>query len=891
MEEKDKLGSQKTLLKESVAGIGTVEEDVWIPTLCESNCADAPCLLRVHRVNGVAVSIEPNTQVEGYEKLLKNQGRLCPKPYGHIQKLYNPYRIKSPLKRTNPEKGRGVDPKWVSISWNEALDMIAEKLKKIRAEDSRKLAEGGGIGGMRQACWTYFFHAFGPVQLLYGGRSTRCDQNEHAFGNRIHGGFQCEPDIDYCNYLLLFGSNTSASGGTPENVLFASARERGMKIVAIDPVLSPTAAKADEWLPIRPCTDLALMLAMINIIINELGVYDKEFLKEMTNSPYLIQPDGYFMRDEESGKVLVWDTVDEKPKTYDDVTIKDFALEGNYVVQGTKCRPAFQALKEHVAGYTPEWASSITDITSETIRRITKEFVDNARIGSTIDIQGVKLPYRPVATKLGRGVTGVMRSYQTVLANHILAALVGSIEVPGGHMGGSTFQKGKYKEGILWKLYQLDAGIIPGKDGMREVHHLPFIWPPITYGAMETLCPMSDYAPAKPPYTDPAEIHFQMDHLNWRNLVDPPKDLPLPPPPEVWIRYRTNPLLALGENEIILEAIKKIPFIISISYVMDEVTEFADIVLPEQIEFERYMPYFNIRNACHRKYFMLALAQPAVDSVNIMNVNDILIELADKIGMLDEFNMILNQKMGLTGPNKLEPSKKYTWMDITNRICKSYTNDAYDLEWFKKNGVLARRVDVDDQYDIHLGMKAQKLRYPIPFMEQVKKVGKELAHNLAEVGVDWWSTEEYTALPTYFPSKLDEVSPEYDFYVTTCRAIMFGYGSNTGLPWINEIAEHANGVNDILMNTDAATARGIKDGDEIWVESEVGRVKRKVKLSQGIRLDTLLIAGQFGQWAMPIAKDTGRVTQSTLVPIRYSWTDPVMGIQQGLVVKARVYKA
>lgn len=120
---------------------------------------------------------------------------------------------------------------------------------------------------------------------------------------------------------------------------------------------------------------------------------------------------------------------------------------------------------------------------------------------------------------------------------------------------------------------------------------------------------------------------------------------------------------------------------------------------------------------------------------------------------------------------------------------------------------------------------------------------------------------------------------------------MFGYGSNVGLPSMNELAKHVNGVEDILMNADAANARGIKDGDEIWIESEVGKVKRKVKLSQGIRPDTLLIAGQFGQWAMPIAKDTKRVTLSSLVPINYSWTDPVIGVQQGLVVKAKVYKA
>ena len=104
-----------------------VREDVWIPSLCESQCADAPCLLRVHRINGVAVGVEPNTETEGYEQLAKNQGRLCPKAYGVIQKLYNPNRIKGPLKRTNPEKGHGVDPKWVDVSWDE--ETVARRVR------------------------------------------------------------------------------------------------------------------------------------------------------------------------------------------------------------------------------------------------------------------------------------------------------------------------------------------------------------------------------------------------------------------------------------------------------------------------------------------------------------------------------------------------------------------------------------------------------------------------------------------------------------------------------------------------------------------------------------------------------------------------------------------
>jgi anaerobic selenocysteine-containing dehydrogenase len=127
-----------------------MQEDVWIPGGLSRACVDQGLLMKVHRVNGVAVGMEPNTDIENYEKLVRNRGRLCPKPYMLLQKVYNPHRIKTPLKRTNPEKGVGIDPKWVEISWDEALNTIAEKLKKIRGSDTIKLAEARGTASMSQ---------------------------------------------------------------------------------------------------------------------------------------------------------------------------------------------------------------------------------------------------------------------------------------------------------------------------------------------------------------------------------------------------------------------------------------------------------------------------------------------------------------------------------------------------------------------------------------------------------------------------------------------------------------------------------------------------------------------------------------------------------------------
>ncbi|MBW1997908.1 MAG: hypothetical protein JRJ29_08070, partial [Deltaproteobacteria bacterium] len=427
-------------------------------------------------------------------------------------------------------------------------------------------------------------------------------------------------------------------------------------------------------------------------------------------------------------------------------------------------------------------------------------------------------------------------------------------------------------------------------------YHWPFIWPPKSYGGAEILVPMTGEEPqcgVPPASADPyMDFFFQLDHLNWRNLVDPPENFPLPPPPEMWIGYRTNPLMSLGKKQLVAQALKNIPFVVTISYTLDEVTEFADIVLPEEVELERYVLYYKTRSVCQRKYYQLMLQQPVIEKIHdTWNANDIFIELSNRMGFLDRFNRVMNILLDLKEPYTLETDRKYTWKEIVDKQCRSYTSGAYDLEWFKRNGGLVRPVSVEDQYDIHREMNGKKLRYPVPYMEDVKKAGEELEHNLKKVGISWWPTDVYVPLPTYFAQKIEEIPPEYDFYVTNCRLATFGWGNNVDNPWMNEISEHIRGANRIVMNADAAKDRGIKEGDEIWIESPFGRVRQKVCLIQGIRPDVVLIPGQFGHWAMPGAREKGRVSISDLLPVEYKWTDRVTGTQQGQLVKAKVYKA
>ncbi|MDP2730425.1 MAG: molybdopterin dinucleotide binding domain-containing protein, partial [Dehalococcoidales bacterium] len=524
-------------------------------------------------------------------------------------------------------------------------------------------------------------------------------------------------------------------------------------------------------------------------------------------------------------------------------------------------------LKEHVMQYTPEWAESICGIPSETIRRITREFVENARIGSTIRIEGIDLPYRPVDIVIGRPVESGVHSYQNILAQHILVSLVGALERVGGHLGG-------YAEPTAY-----DHGVNAGADGTPEPASHPFTWPPVSWDVCETFVPFT-------------KVWGHSSHLLFVNMVNPPPNLPLPPQPEAYLRFRNNCVLSLGQPDLVIEALKKIPFIISIAYTYDEVTQLADIVLPDLTELERYDVIVPDRKlGSGRRIRGILLRQPVVEPPpGNRDIADILTELADRIGFLDEYNRMINIRFKLTGPYKLEPGKKYDWVDIVNRWCLSLTDGEHDLEWFKLHGGILTPSDVREQYDVYFKMTGEKIRFPLPYMNVVKTVGENLASNLEKVGVDWWPTREYVALPTYVNSILDTVPLEYDLFVITCRLPQFSNSSNADSALLNEVARQVPGQQEILMNSGTAESKGFKEGDEVWVESPVGKVKGVITLSNGIRPDTILMAGQFGQFLTPIARDTGRVSVNVLTPISYEWTDQVTGTMQS-TIKAKVYKA
>jgi thiosulfate reductase/polysulfide reductase chain A len=303
------------------------EAGQWIPSCCMM--CGGQCGILVHVVDGVVEKIEPNSWnpnnyanvssdfFDGYTEAFgsKEGAAICPKGNAGTQALYDPDRVKTPLKRTNPDKSEGADPKWQPISWEQALDEVAAKLRALRdAGEAHKL-----LWFTEDASFT---DVQGDFMALYGSpnyamHSNLCDVARKASFKTVMGHDRPLADFVNAKYILLFGWNpTSAIKWVHLPRIITRAIEGGARMVVVDPYLSDTAVKAHEWLAVRPSTDGALALAMGHVIVRD-GLWDKEFVARWTTG--------------------------------------------------------FEEYAEFVKDKTPEWAEQITSVKAKTIERVARE--------------------------------------------------------------------------------------------------------------------------------------------------------------------------------------------------------------------------------------------------------------------------------------------------------------------------------------------------------------------------------------------------------------------------------------------------------------------------------------------------------------------------------------
>ena len=763
------------------------------------------CGIDVKMENDVIRAIYPDTARAAYY----NVG-ICPKGVSGLFNTYNPYRIKAPLKRTNPKKGLDEDPRWVEISWEEAFDTLTRRLEKIRRDDPRKLIWQHGHGKylIGDKFPKAFCKAFGTPNLVH--RTTVCEAARHVADELTWGYHGFLPDIDNCNLLLNFGANYFEGEQWARWLDHATtdAKERGMKVVVIEPRMSHCAAKADEWIPIRPGKDVLLLLGMARVLI-EAGLIDSDFLVNYTNAPALVGEDGRLLRAAD-GQTLVWDSLTKTAKPFTAEVVP--ALGGRYTLRGRRVRTAFQVFQDSLAELTPDYVAAEAGVPAETVRRLALELGRQAKIGATVVMDGHRLRYRPVAIHTFRGLAAREFGVQNWRAGLILQMLLGNIDAVGGINLHSVYKKPRYFE-------PSKAEYPPSRVDLQESVYFPHATHNI---AQQVLLTMAE--PAK----------YGLEYT-----------------PEMQFFYATNRPFSTADARRQFEGLAR-TYNVVIDIVLTETAQFADIVLPDLTYLEswhlsptRYTP--TTRHT--------AIRQPVTNAYNIPHDGySILWELARRLGMRDEYIAQINKKWKLK-KYPLETGRDYSAMQAVDHLWREKTRGKQDFDYARQHAFVGRKLSVADTYLKGVEAKFRGAGKPkmnfyadqLPgSLEAVRKTVSR--HKIRNIDLERYATA-LSPLPRRehgFPTPHRRAS-NWPFYLITYKRMYRNQSGNTAFnPILNRALGPGIDENFVLINRATAKERRIADGDVVVIETRVGKVRAKARLTEGIRPDTVAVSYHYG---------------------------------------------
>lgn len=357
-----------------------------VRTCCPAHNCGGRCPIVATVEDGVVTRLESDDRT--HDEMDDPRILACSRGKSYRRRLYHPDRLKTPMKRVG-ERGEG---KFEPITWDEATDLAASEIKRVKdTYGPSALFVPYGTGSYQQVNGS---HIAQRLLNLYGGRLDYYNNYSWAqiqratptvYGTQVTGGQR----HDWLNskYIIMWSWNPAEMiDGSNSAWFIKKAKENGAKVIVIDPRKSLSAISlADEWIPIQPGTDTAMMSAMAYVMITE-GIYDKEFVAtHCLGFDETQMPEGY--ENEESYKDYILGTRDGTPKT-------------------------------------PQWAEAITRVPAAKITQIAREYA----------------LIKPAVLYQGYGMQRRAYGEQPVRAGCVLPAITGNVGIPGGWAGGIAFQ-------------------------------------------------------------------------------------------------------------------------------------------------------------------------------------------------------------------------------------------------------------------------------------------------------------------------------------------------------------------------------------------------------------------------------------------------------------------
>lgn len=774
----------------AAAGLGAAESRLWVlgqvaeaatarprrpgparyvPSLC-TQC-DGGCGVRAKVIDERVVNIEGNPLFP------VNRGGVCPAGIAGIHAVYNPDRIRGPIRRRG-ERGSG---EWEPIGWEEALGLIGQKLEEVRTKGPAGLVVlDGSPEGLMGQLLRRFCTAFGTPNYVVdrpAEEAVRRTAHYLLFGVRDEPGY----DLEHSRYILSFGAPLLEAGRSPVRTMraYAALREKGdARLVQVEPRLSPTAAKADLWVPLKPGSEGALALGIAYVIIKE-GLYDGDFIRDHA-----------------------------------------FGFEDWVDAAGIRRRGFKSAVLEE---YNLDYVSRKTDVPVSRIFSIATSF---ARTRPAVAIEGCALT----------------NSLPDLLAIHALNALVGSIDVPGGVLAPqrppvSVLEDPELDEVALKGLEQ------PRIDGARTAE-----------------LPLAEDAPERIPQA----LKGEASH-----------------PVELLLLHYSNPLYSHRNAAGWRDVWAKIPFVASFSPYLDESAAASDLVLPDNVYFERWQEFSAPSGG---RFAVFGLSAPVVEPLfGTRQAGEVVLEIARAMGgkvsealPWENYPEFLKwASLGIFASRRgsivEEGNGGISWTELLERRGWWYPSyDSPEELWkqLQEHGGWWDPVYYFGQWDRVFHTPSGRFEFDSTLLRQEVTTWAE--RRAAEWGgtvpaearsimrrLELSAVGDLAFQPHHEKAFVQEDEEEYPLEVIFYRPLALGRGRNANQPFLQEIlAPHVHVDWDSWVEINPATARELEvaNGGEVEIVTASGRVRTRARYFEGLSPGVLCMPlglghTAYGRWA------------------------------------------
>ncbi len=790
----------------------------------------------------------------------RKPGRLCAKGQAGVQVVYDPYRVKQPLKRVGP-RGSG---KWRAITWDQAFQEIAAKLKPLRDLNTLidpAVPELGPIanqvlysagrtieGGFTDRIWA---SGFGTINKREDHTSI-CETSHHVAnelmtwdekanrGRKNH----FKPDIVEAKYIMLFGSSFLEANfpmvATARKLM--DFRAKGGKYVVVDPRFSNTAALAHRWVPIKPGTDAALSLGMVRWML-ENKKYDANYLANAnqaaakaggeptwTDSTRLVVVDAnhadarrYLRAEAIGGKkenYVAWSG--GGPKEIGEAALVGDLEPGEVTVAGRRCKTAFQLMRERVLSKSVSQYAEDCGLSVEMIVTLASEF---AAAG------------KQAVTNAYRGAVQHTNGVYNQLSINILNTLAGNYDWRGGNGGGG----GGYPEGSgVTPLGAVPGGVSPkGIKLNRTGKYYEKDGP--------SLFKRDGGYPAKRPWFPYAT------HGNYQEVIPSAAEgypYPLKALFTYWNAwpYSTPALRKTFEGYVKDE--KKLPLFVAISLNIGEVAAFADYVLPDTTYLEKWA-FPGMTPTILTK--ATPLQQPVVGKLDGKDIGavpfnpdapNVYTPVLPNTKTVGDIHIGLAKALGLPGVGDKafqdgSPLNNY-WDFYKKGLQNLSKNTGKPIsEIVAKGGVFE---DPGNEYD------GKYLKY---------KYGNLIHIYIEQLATtkDSMTSQYFDGLPHYEPPKFADDTAiatvderDYPFQLITYKMAWHAQGRTATVPWLMIIQPE----NFVEINASDAKRLGIRNGNKVRLVSATspGGVVGKAKVTEGLRPGVIAVSHHFGHWEL-----------------------------------------